>query len=112
MRAIQKPLDLDSLSFCRFALDTKGVGEAVFDDSDFADAAAGPIRGNCSKRFLSLRPGARPFPFRGISTGHPCERNGSLGAQSEQAQVAPFALARMDPARGNLLETPPRPAHG
>ncbi len=49
IRAIQKPLDLDSLPFCPFAPNTKGDREAMFVGSDFAGAEAGSIRGNCSK---------------------------------------------------------------
>jgi hypothetical protein len=55
IRAIQKPLDLDSLPFCGFAPDPEGDRDATFDGSDFAGVEASSIRGNCSKWFLSRR---------------------------------------------------------
>jgi hypothetical protein len=80
LRATRKPLHLESIPFRRLRPTKGGDREVMFDDTDFAGAEAGSIRGNCSKRILPLRPSLRPFCFCGISTEHPAsETNAQPG---------------------------------
>jgi hypothetical protein len=55
LRATQKLHGFEFLPFQRFASDTRERSPSDFDDTDFAGAEAGSIRGNCSKRILPLR---------------------------------------------------------